>query len=347
MSVRIVLKIDDDVAWNVDSMIKYLSEIDDGDRAVLHCPSSWNPIVPRHVLYPWYIHPEEYPGKHFPSYCLSGASATTPQTIAKLAEATSTVPFVWLDDVFSNGMVPQKIGATFIHMPFGPDKFPFDSLLNGSHNFTTVFPLGLSDSENVNNDVKKEHKKYGDILQSDFLDTYGNLTLKTYSYSNYVRQRCMAVRAVLKVDDDLAWNVDRMFVYLSEIADDDKVVLHCRSVKNPLVSRDVNARWYVTPEEYPYKYFPEYCLSPVYAATPKTIAALANATARIPHLWLDDVWSLGIVAWEAGATFQPLSFNVEREIFEPFLNGSVITQYFLRKLDGLYLFDTVNAKLMS
>lgn len=215
------------------------------------------------------------------------------------------------------------------------------------HNFTTVFPLGLSDSENVNNDVKKEHKKYGDILQSDFLDTYGNLTLKTYSYSNYVRQRCMAVRAVLKVDDDLAWNVDRMFVYLSEIADDDKVVLHCRSVKNPLVSRDVNARWYVTPEEYPYKYFPEYCLSPVYAATPKTIAALANATARIPHLWLDDVWSLGIVAWEAGATFQPLSFNVEREIFEPFLNGSVITQYFLRKLDGLYLFDTVNAKLMS
>lgn len=46
------------------------------------------------------------------------------------------------------------------------------------HNFTTVFPLGLSDSENVNNDVKKEHKKYGDILQSDFLDTYGNLTLK-------------------------------------------------------------------------------------------------------------------------------------------------------------------------
>lgn len=114
----------------------------------------------------------------------------------------------------------------------------------------------------------------------------------------------MAVRAVLKVDDDLAWNVDRMFVYLSEIADDDKVVLHCRSVKNPLVSRDVNARWlvsftytfitwststhfrYVTPEEYPYKYFPEYCLSPVYAATPKTIAALANATARIPHLWV-------------------------------------------------------------
>ncbi|VDL64236.1 unnamed protein product [Nippostrongylus brasiliensis] len=213
-------------------------------------------------------------------------------------------------------------------------------------NFVILFPLGLSNSTDVNADVNREHKAYGDILQSDFVDSYENLTIKTYSFSNYIRERCAQVRAVLKVDDDLAWNVGQMFDYLSKINQTTKE-LYCRTVKNPLVNRDKRERWYISESDYPYKHFPEYCLSPVYAATPATISALAEATNKIPHLWLDDVWSLGIVAYEAGVSFRQLSFNVERDIHQPFLNGSVITQYFSTKLDGLQLFDAVNAKLLT
>ncbi|KAK6050246.1 N-acetyllactosaminide 3-alpha-galactosyltransferase, partial [Cooperia oncophora] len=215
-----------------------------------------------------------------------------------------------------------------------------------NYNFTVVFPLGLSKDEMVNTDVREEYQLYGDILQTDFIDSYRNLTLKTYSYSNYVRHNCTNVRAVLKVDDDLAWNVGQMFDYLSKI-DTVGYVLYCRSVENPLVNRDIRQRWYVQKHEYPCEHFPEYCLSPVYAATPSTISALVEATNKVPHLWLDDVWSLGIVAKKISASFQPLSFNVEREIFEPFLNGSVITQYFGPKEDGVMLFNSVNKHLIS
>ncbi|XGW14323.1 hypothetical protein V3C99_000556 [Haemonchus contortus] len=217
--------------------------------------------------------------------------------------------------------------------------------LGAKYNFTILFPVGLSENEEVNANVKHELRNHGDILQTDFIDSYRNLTLKTYSYSNYVRHNCTNVRAVLKVDDDLAWNVDQMFNYLSKI-DTDGNILYCRSVKYPLVNRDTRERWYVLRKEYPYKYFPEYCLSPVYAATPSTIAALVEATNTIPHLWLDDVWSLGIVPREILATFRPLSFNVDREDFEPFLHGSVITQYFKAKEDGLMLFNSVNRRLL-
>ncbi|ETN77558.1 hypothetical protein NECAME_10967 [Necator americanus] len=87
-----------------------------------------------------------------------------------------------------------------------------------------------------------EHRQYGDILQADFLDTYRNLTLKTYAHSRYISQNCMNVRAVVKVDDDIAWNVRLLFDYLSEI-DPERNALYCRSVKKPHVDRKKSSKW--------------------------------------------------------------------------------------------------------
>ncbi|ETN77559.1 hypothetical protein NECAME_10968 [Necator americanus] len=50
--------------------------------------------------------------------------------------------------------------------------------LGGQYDFTILFPTGLSSDTTINEDVKKEHRKYGDILQADFIDTYRNLTFK-------------------------------------------------------------------------------------------------------------------------------------------------------------------------
>ncbi|KAK6756232.1 hypothetical protein RB195_014560 [Necator americanus] len=97
------------------------------------------------------------------------------------------------------------------------------------YDFTILFPTGLSSDTTVNEDVKKEHRKYGDILQADFIDTYRNLTFKTYAHSRYVSQNCMNVRAVLKVDDDVAWNLVLMFGYLSR-TDPQENTLHCRTL---------------------------------------------------------------------------------------------------------------------
>ncbi|KAK6756233.1 hypothetical protein RB195_014560 [Necator americanus] len=109
--------------------------------------------------------------------------------------------------------------------------------LGGQYDFTILFPTGLSSDTTVNEDVKKEHRKYGDILQADFIDTYRNLTFKTYAHSRYVSQNCMNVRAVLKVDDDVAWNLVLMFGYLSR-TDPQENTLHCRTVRFPLVERN-------------------------------------------------------------------------------------------------------------
>ncbi|WKX94138.1 hypothetical protein Q1695_011419 [Nippostrongylus brasiliensis] len=100
-------------------------------------------------------------------------------------------------------------------------------------------------------------------------------------------------------------------------------------------------------EEYPYRFYPEYCLGHVCAATPATISALVGAAHTTPHLWIDDVWSFGIVAWEAEVSFRQLEINRNTTFHEPFLNGRVAAQVLDSYEDGLPLFKAVHAKLLS
>ncbi|EYC00298.1 hypothetical protein Y032_0116g546 [Ancylostoma ceylanicum] len=179
----------------------------------------------------------------------------------------------------------------------------------------------------------EEHKRCGDILQADFLDTYRNLTFKTFAHSHYVAENCTNVRVVLKIDDDIAWNVGLMFDYLSNIKLKENT-LHCRTVETPLVDRNSSSKWYVSEEEYYHTYFPEYCLSPIYAATPYTITRLRDETDKAPHIWVDDVFSTGLVAREAGVSFRNLSVNVDWHDYTPFLKGTVVAQY-LNSLDDM------------
>ena len=50
-----------------------------------------------------------------------------------------------------------------------------------------IFVLGLSSVKGENEDVKKEAKREGDILQMDLVEHYNNLTLKTMHVIRWAR----------------------------------------------------------------------------------------------------------------------------------------------------------------
>ncbi|KAL6737068.1 hypothetical protein Aduo_010742 [Ancylostoma duodenale] len=205
---------------------------------------------------------------------------------------------------------------------------------------------GLSSDSKVNEALTQEHIRWGDILQADFRDTYRNLTLKTYAHSHYVSLNCANVRVVLKVDDDIAWKISFLFDYMSNIPLDENA-LHCRMAQFLWSDRNISSKWYTTKEEYPEKYYPQYCLSPLYAATPSTIAKMHVQTNNVPFLWLDDVFSTGILAREAGVSFRNLSINVYPDNYTPFLKGDVIGQYTNSPEDMVALFRATNVNLSS
>ncbi|VDM55096.1 unnamed protein product [Angiostrongylus costaricensis] len=209
------------------------------------------------------------------------------------------------------------------------------------HNFTVLFPVGLSKDEEVNSALGREHEAHANILQTNFVDSYRNLTLKSYSWANYVRKNCTSVKAVLKIDDDVALNVKEVFKYLDDI-DPNGNILYCNPVKRVAVEREKRNMWYVSFEQYPHEFYPEYCLSPIYAGTPGTFAKLYNATTAVNHFWIDDVFSTGVVGLEAGVSFRWMPISKNFSNFQSFFNGSAVAQY-VKEMDVAWaLFVAMN-----
>ncbi|NWH42157.1 B3GT4 galactosyltransferase, partial [Chloropsis hardwickii] len=60
-----------------------------------------------------------------------------------------------------------------------------------------------------------EWRQHGDILQGDFGDTYGHLSLKTLLLLRWARRCCEAAPFLLKADDDVFVNVPAVATYLA------------------------------------------------------------------------------------------------------------------------------------
>jgi len=88
-----------------------------------------------------------------------------------------------------------------------------------------VFVLGWSGNEKTENLVAKEAAEYGDIIEEDFLDSYHNLTLKSVAMLKWVNLTCSNEKGttgsfahyILKVDDDIFINVDRLLTVIHDL----------------------------------------------------------------------------------------------------------------------------------
>ncbi|KAK6030211.1 hypothetical protein OSTOST_03664 [Ostertagia ostertagi] len=67
-----------------------------------------------------------------------------------------------------------------------------------------MFIAGLSREESLNDDLRNEAAIHGDILRADFIDTWQSI-----AGLRYVAAVCPSVEAVVKLDDDVAWNIHR------------------------------------------------------------------------------------------------------------------------------------------
>jgi hypothetical protein len=79
------------------------------------------------------------------------------------------------------------------------------------------FVIGLTDDEAVQQKIKEESEKYGDILQINMNDTYSNLSLKVAGLLNWVNTYCSPVDFILKVDDDVYVNVHNLATVLHSL----------------------------------------------------------------------------------------------------------------------------------
>ncbi|ESO95790.1 hypothetical protein LOTGIDRAFT_116475 [Lottia gigantea] len=188
-----------------------------------------------------------------------------------------------------------------IRLTWGGDK-----TFNGK-DFRTVFMLGDPLNSTIQRIIVEEARKYKDIVQGDFKDSYRNLTYKHIMGLSWTIRNCPNVRYILKTDDDTMVNVFNMMEYLN-FTEQNKNFLYCSifTVQTPF---RFFTKWLVSILEYPFAKYPYYCQGFAYLMTPDVAEKLLNASECAKMFWIDDVYVTGILNVYANVPFLQMTSN--------------------------------------
>ncbi|KAF1394704.1 hypothetical protein PFLUV_G00003920 [Perca fluviatilis] len=137
-----------------------------------------------------------------------------------------------------------------------------DSLVRGEV-VLTLFMLGLSGgpaAEQLQETLKQENLQHHDLIQSDFMDTYLNLTIKTMVIMDWLATRCRTAAYAMKIDSDMFLNIDNLVMMLQKPGIPKLNYLTGMLMWNRPVIRSKNSKWYVPEEMYPDPQYPTYTL---------------------------------------------------------------------------------------
>lgn len=165
----------------------------------------------------------------------------------------------------------------------------------GNINMRILFLLGLPDGDkNIQKKILAENKKHGDIIQEDFIDSYGNLTIKVGMMLKWIwTNHNDNIEYILKADDDVYLNIHELvneliYIYRQPIMLMGLLVTN----QEPYSSR--RSKYYSPKHMYDYKVFPDYLRGCSYLMTLEAALTLFETALNTPIHYLEDVFYTGI-----------------------------------------------------
>ncbi|GMR33888.1 hypothetical protein PMAYCL1PPCAC_04083, partial [Pristionchus mayeri] len=165
-----------------------------------------------------------------------------------------------------------------------------------SESAKVVFLIGNGDTPTK--ELQKEMDTHQDIISVDTEDSYKNLIFKTALTLHISQTRCQT-SFLLKVDEDVVFNIDRFMDGIDSAFHSDSAAIYCKTWQGARPSRDVNNAWYVSERQFRGFLFPEYCAGPSYVLTSSAVTALLNSLPNFDLITVEDVFVTGIVAQSA------------------------------------------------
>ena len=154
-------------------------------------------------------------------------------------------------------------------------------------------PVGNDSSDEQ---LVAESKRYQDIIQENFVDTYYNITYKAVAALRWVSQRCPQAEFVLKTDDDVFVNIYLLLKLLVRMSTAEPS-LHTRTIMCSMGNVHVprSGKWKMDKSEFRFDYYPPFCQGLAYIMTQDIIDPLLNASYYVPFHKIDDVYLTGFV----------------------------------------------------
>lgn len=160
--------------------------------------------------------------------------------------------------------------------------------------FIRLFLLGKNEGELgllQQKMLEAESRRYHDIIQQDFMDSYKNLTLKTLMGMNWVAIHCPQVSYVMKTDSDMFVNTEYLiYKLLRPEIKPKKNYFTGNNMRGFAPNRNKNSKWYMPPELYPGDKYPTFCSGTGYVFSGDMASKIYRASLSIPNLPLEDVY---------------------------------------------------------
>ena len=157
-----------------------------------------------------------------------------------------------------------------------------------------VFILGRASSTDIQKRIEEESKKFNDIVQGDFEDSYYGLGNKSITTWNWIRMYCHTAKVFMKADDDLAFDMERLVKTVQPYINKPRHLM-CYLMKRPGVIRDKKNKFYVSVEEYPDKFYPDYCNGWAFLYTRDIVEEMCRYMLQTEMFKIADVWTTGLV----------------------------------------------------
>ncbi|XP_075158268.1 beta-1,3-galactosyltransferase 5 [Haematobia irritans] len=149
--------------------------------------------------------------------------------------------------------------------------------------------------------IINEQKRFGDLLQGNFLEGYRNLSYKHTMGLEWAAQRCSKAKFIIKIDDDIIYDVFHLKRYLESLELENRNLVTSDSLlagyildEKPAIRNSAN-KWYASPEEFNSTVYPSYLSGWLYVTNPKTALRLVEQAYIHPIFWIDDTWITGIL----------------------------------------------------
>ena len=156
---------------------------------------------------------------------------------------------------------------------------------------SVFFLLGrpsVGNAAKIQQQVTDESKAYGDLLQSDFLDCYKNLTIKTMVMMEWLQTYCTNATYAMKIDSDMFLNLQNLISMLSTAKKENYMtglVAH-----GAAVLRDKRTKWYLPPSAFPETQYPPYALGLGYVFSMDLPKKILEASRHVRTVYIEDVY---------------------------------------------------------
>ncbi|KAK7896466.1 hypothetical protein WMY93_021791 [Mugilogobius chulae] len=180
----------------------------------------------------------------------------------------------------------------------------------------TLFFLGSTQTSRGQDNVLKESKLYGDIVQGNAVSdaSQWSPTEKTALALRWVVAFCSVARFVLLTQDKVYVNIQAIGSYLLGLHRHPDDLYLGRVIQRDSPDRDPNSPGYLPPSLYPNKYLPEYCDQTAYVLSQDVVRKVYIASAEVHAAVPADVF-VGLCAQKAGvAPTHSARFSGEKHI---------------------------------